>query len=268
MENSALQHISQAPVQSIDRVFDIIELLSAAPEGLSIHELAQMTGFHPSTVHRLLSCLVSRSYARKEMYTNKYCLTLRFLEIGGRLSGSFDLVTIAKERLNALSNYVGEVVHLVQRDGIYVTYLYKVEPGTMLVRMDSRVGACNPMYCTGVGKSILAFLPEKTVEDIWDMSDVHAVTPHTITDLDELKSTLATIRRTGYAVDNEENEQGVYCLACPVFNYVGVPVAAVSVSAPVSRVTPEYKQNTIEHLLAVTNDISLQLGYNGERKDL
>ena len=95
MNRIAPQNISAAPVQSIDRVLDIIEILSAAPEGLSIRELSQMTGLHSSTVHRLLHCLVNRSYARKEMYTNKYCLTLRFLEIGGRLSGYFDLVAIA-----------------------------------------------------------------------------------------------------------------------------------------------------------------------------
>lgn len=266
MNRIAPQNISAAPVQSIDRVLDIIEILSAAPEGLSIRELSQMTGLHSSTVHRLLHCLVNRSYARKEMYTNKYCLTLRFLEIGGRLSGSFDLVAIAKDRLNALSNYVGEVVHLVQRDGPYVTYLYKVEPGTMLMSMGSRVGSCNPLYCTGVGKCILAFLPEHNVDGIWNASDIRAITPNTITDLNVLKQSLAVIRETGYATDNEENEVGVYCIACPIFNYVGDPVAAVSVSTRASRVTPEFKKDTIERLLAVTADISLQLGYNGKRK--
>ena len=188
------------------------------------------------------------------------------MEIGGRLSGSFDLVAIAKDRLNALSNYVGEVVHLVQRDGLYVTYLYKVEPGTMLMSMGSRVGSCNPLYCTGVGKCILAFLPEHNVDDIWNASDIRAITPNTITDLNVLKQSLAVIRETGYATDNEENEVGVYCIACPIFNYAGDPVAAVSVSTRVSRVNPEFKKDTIEHLLAVTADISLQLGYNGKRK--
>ena len=154
-------------VQSIDRVLDILEALSAAPQGLALSELAAATSLHASTAHRLLASLVGRGYARKDPESGKYRLTLRLYEISRRVSSVLDLFTASKPILEVLSNEVKEVIHLVERDGNEVVYLYKFEPFSRPINITSSVGLHNPMYCTGVGKSIMAYLPEKEVRTIW-----------------------------------------------------------------------------------------------------
>jgi IclR family KDG regulon transcriptional repressor len=252
---------SNAPVQSVDRILDIIELLSLYPSGLLLRDLAQVSKLHTSTVHRLLSCLIARGYARKDPRSGKYCLTLRFFEIGCAASGALDLVAVAREQLDELSDFSKEVVHLVKRDGLSVVYLYKAEPSQSLVRMSSRVGGRNPLYCTAVGRSILANLPEDEVNEIWELSDITPVTSKTITNLEALKSQLAIAKKKGYAIDNEENEEGVYCLAAPIFNWKGEPIAAISVSAPLNRMVDENKARILPVLIKTAQNISYQLGY-------
>ena len=269
---------SNAPVQSVDRILDIMELLSLYPSGLLLRDLAQVSKLHTSTVHRLLSCLIARGYARNprgrrrtacfavppgppDPRSGKYCLTLRFFEIGCAASGALDLVAVAREQLDELSDFSKEVVHLVKRDGLSVVYLYKAEPSQSLVRMSSRVGGRNPLYCTAVGRSILANLPEDEVNEIWELSDITPVTSKTITNLEALKSQLAIAKKKGYAIDNEENEEGVYCLAAPIFNWKGEPIAAISVSAPLNRMVDENKARILPVLIKTAQNISYQLGY-------
>lgn len=159
-------------------------------------------------------------------------LTLRLFEVGSRVSTALNLLTAAKPMLDELAADCQEVVHLVERDNSDVIYIYKAEPARPLVRMASYVGCRNPMYCTGVGKSILAYLPDEEVIKVWDSSEIHTYTEKTITDLDTLRSSLERVRRLGYAVDDEEHEPGVRCVAAPIFNWSDHPVAAVSISAP------------------------------------
>lgn len=252
---------ASGPVQSIDRVFDIIEILATAPSGLLLSDVAAASGLHVSTAHRLLTSLIDRGYARKDHSSGKYCLTLRFFEVGCRVSGAMDLLSLARPLLDALSDFSQEAVHLVKRDGAEVVYLYKAVPVQMLIRMASYVGGRNPLYCTGVGKCILAHLPEKEVEEIWAASDVHSITENTIVDINTLKKQLSLVRQTGYAIDNEENEKEVFCMAAPIFDWQGQPVAAVSVSAPLSRMTDDAQSRILPKLLETTSEISSQLGY-------
>ena len=247
-------------VQSIDRVLDIAETLSAAPLGMSLSDLAAATGLHISTAHRLVNVLAERGYAKKDTTSGKYRLTLRMFEIGSRVSGIWNLLAIAKPFLDELAALSQETVHLVERDGNTVAYLYKAEPFQQLVRMGSQVGLRNPMYCTGVGKSILSLLPTAEVEKIWQSEDICAYTPHTITDFDELVGQLEASRERGYAVDDEEHESGVRCIAAPIRNWAGAPVAAISVSAPAARMDGENMEKIRPHLLHATDEISRMMG--------
>ena len=165
------------PVQSIDRVLDILETLSATPTGLSLSDLASATSLHASTAHRLLSALANRGYVRRDPDNGKYRLTLRLYEISRRVSMVLDLFSASKPMLEKLSNDAKEIVHLVERDGNEVVYLHKFEPFLRPINITSSVGLHNPMYCTGVGKSIMAYLPEDEVEKIWNGSQVVQFTP-------------------------------------------------------------------------------------------
>ena len=252
---------SSGSVQSIDRVLDILETLSTSPFGMSLSDLAAATGLHVSTAHRLVNVLCERGYAMKEPTGGKYRLTLRTFEIGSRVSGVWNLLSAAKPFLDELAAFSQEAVHLVERDGNCVVYLYKAEPFQQLVRMASHTGLRNPMYCTGVGKSILSLLSDEELAKIWETENLITYTPYTITDLEAMKQELALTRQRGYAMDNEEHELGVRCIAMPVRNWDGKPVAAVSISAPAMRLDSDEIRRLLPKLRNAAAQISQMLGY-------
>lgn len=252
---------SGGSVQSVDRVLDILELLSSAPFGMNLSDLAAASGLHVSTAHRLVNVLVDRGYAMKEPSSGKYRLTLRTFEIGSRVSGVWDLLSAAKPYLDELAAESQEAVHLVERDGDCVVYLYKAEPFRQLVRMSSHTGLRNPMYCTGVGKSILSWLPAEEVGRIWRSSEIVKFSDKTITDLSRMQQELEASRERGYAVDDEEHEQGVRCIAVAIRNWAGTPVAAVSISAPVARMDETMMERMLPKLKKTALEISRMLGF-------
>ena len=207
------------PVQSIDRALDIVEALSVQPHGMLLKDLSAEVGLHVSTTHRLLASLVSRGYVQKDIETGKYRLTVRLFEIGSRAISGMNLVSISRPYLEQLAAGTGETVHLVARNNDEVVYLYKEDRRESVIHMASFVGLRSPMYRTAVGKSILALLPEEEVRRIWDRSVIEPLTPNTIVRYDDLLENLAIVRQRGWAMDNEENELGVLCIAAPIKDF-------------------------------------------------
>ena len=164
-------------VQSVERIFQLIEHLAAHPTGVSLQRLAEETGLAKSTVHRLLASLVGLGYVVQDEENGHYRLTLKMFELSSGIVDSMDIMGVAKAHLERLSQRTGEAVHLVIRDGRDIVYIYKTESGPM--RMSSRVGLRSPLYCTGVGKAILATLPGDELEDIWTHSNVQKLTDKT-----------------------------------------------------------------------------------------
>ncbi len=248
-------------VQSIDRVLDILEVLSAAPQGLALSDLAAATSLHASTAHRLLASLANRGYVRKDSENGNYRLTLRLYEISRRVSTVLNLFSASKPMLEKLSNDVKEIVHLVERDGNDVVYLHKFEPFLRSINITSSVGLHNPMYCTGVGKSIMAYLPTKEVLSIWNSTQVIQFTPKTITTWEALQEDLSRVRERGYAIDDEEHDLGVRCIAAPIYNWNGTPVGAMSISGPVARMTPDAIDEFSPKLMNTAEKISELMGW-------
>lgn len=248
------------PVQSIDRMLDLIELLAQRPTGVSLSELAELSGLHASTTHRLLGALSSRGYVSKNPDTGKYRLTLRIFEVGSRVANSSNLLTVSRPILERLQHETGETVHLVVRDGCDVVYLYKESDGTLDVRMGSTIGNRSPMYCTGVGKSILATLSKPEFESVWQQSDIRQYTQTTITDKEAMESECAAIRSRGYSIDRAEHEDGVCCVATSVQNCFGRTVAAISISLPSFRFTEEKEKHLSALVLSASKEISVHLG--------
>lgn len=251
---------SKTPVQSIDRVFDLIETLSSASHGMTLTDLSAGVGLHVSTTHRLLSSLVSRGYVQKDVETGKYRLTLRMFEIGSRVLDGLNLVSIARPHLEYLADLTRETIHLVARRQNEVVYLYKEDTQERIIRMASAVGRCAPMYCTAVGKCILAYLSPEEVQRIWDGTAITAYTPRTCTSKEALLESLEVIRRQGFSVDNEEYELGVRCVAAPIFDYSGAPIAAISISAPAARIDESKQALFTREALACANKISSLMG--------
>ncbi len=249
------------PVQSIDRVLDIIEILSENPNGLTLTDLASLAELHPSTAHRLLSSLASRGYAIKNQETGRYKLTLRIFEIASRVANSSNLLTVSRPILERLQHSTNETVHLVVPDGTDVVYLYKESDGSLDVRMGSTIGLRSPMYCTGVGKSILAYLPKEKFRKIWDASRPIQHTPHTIIQEEQMLAECQKIRKLGYATDIEEHEAGVCCVAAVIRNCFDRPVAAISISLPAFRFSKEKEEELSRQVMLTANEISSQLGH-------
>ena len=228
-----------SPVQSIDRLFDIVEAQSNAPRGMALSDLSAAVGLHTSTTHRLLAALVARGYVQKDIESGKYRLTMRLFEVGSRAVGGMNIVSLARPYLEHLAATTHEAIHLVVRDGDEVVYLYKENMGDSTVRMASFVGLRNPMYCTAVGKSILSCLPEVEVAAIWQRTVITRFTPHTIVDYADLIAELVKARQNGWAADREEHELGVSCIAAPLLDFHGAPLGAISVSLPTARLSAE-----------------------------
>ena len=247
-------------VQSIDRVFLIIELLSEHPRGISLTEICSATSLPKGTVSRFLASLITHGYAMQEPDTKRYRLTMRMFEIGSRVAGSTNILSVARPYLEYLSNVSGEAVHLVSRVKDEVVYLYKEEASNSIVRMSSFVGLRNPMYCTGVGKSILAFLPDDEMLAIWSRTKPIRFTASTITTLEAMRQEIQKIRQQGYAIDDEEHELGVRCIAAPILDFSGAPVAAISLSAPVTRLNDAGIQKYAPMVMEAASNISRYFG--------
>lgn len=235
-------------VQSVARIFAIIELLAAHPGGMSLQQLAAESGLAKSTAHRLLASLIQLGYAVQDSFTTHYRLTLKMFELSSGIVNDLDVMGVARPHLDRLANRSGEAVHLVIRDGADIVYIYKAEAGGM--RMSSRVGMRSPMYCTGVGKAMLATLPYREVEQVWAQSRPKKLTEHTITTLPRLLEQLAQVRADGYAVDDEENELGIRCIALALPGPSGKAEAAFSISGLVPHMGPE----RLEQLAALALD--------------
>ncbi len=253
--------MEQGNVQSIERAFSIMETLSKSPDGLPLISISEAAGLHKSTVHRILASLSSLGYVERAGATGNYKLSLKMFEVSSRIVNGLDIYSAAKPCLDELSRLTDEAVHLVVRDGDEIIYVYKVDFSSGGVRMSSRIGLRAPMYCTAVGKCILAHLPESELCDIWERSKIIALTENTIITMDELKKELADIRNSGHAFDNEENERGVKCIAAPVFDYSGSIAGAFSVSIPTSRINDRKIEEFIPHIHSTMDKISRDMGY-------
>ncbi len=249
-------------VQSVDRALTILEILANYKEGLGITDISTKSGLHKSTVHRLLGTLIYKGFVIKDDETNKYNVSLKLYELGAKRIEATDILNVSKPYTKELMKAVNETVHLVIRDGNDIIYVDKVEADNT-IRMTSSVGKRSPLYCTSVGKAMLAFMPKEEVRNVWENSDINALTKNTITDFDKFERELEKIRKVGYAEDDEENEIGVRCIGAPVFNRSGNVEGAISISGPSIRVKKDRVESIAKEVLKYSNLISKELGYLG-----
>lgn len=247
-------------VQSLERALKILEVLGNNQKGLGVTELAHEVDLHKSTVHRLLGTLVQRGFVEQDSDTERYKLGLKIIELSNKMLTNMEIRQEARPYLEQLMEYANEVVHLcVLRQG-EVVYIDKVEcPST--IRMYSQIGRRGPVHCTGVGKAILAYLPEEEVVRILQEKGMPRKTANTITEIDAMLIHLEEIRTQGYSIDEVENELGIRCVAAPVWDHSGQVVASISIAGPESRVTKERVPELAIKLKETGLEISRRLGY-------
>jgi DNA-binding IclR family transcriptional regulator len=218
---------------------------------------------HKSTAHRSLMVL-ERSGLIERTQENRFRLGLKLYELGNRAVEQIDLRARVHPFFRRLSMQVGETVHLSILQKTSVVYLDKVEPNRK-VRMSSKIGSSNPVYCTAMGKAILAFQPEETVEQILANMQFARYTRKTLCSREMLLKYLERVRRRGYAIDDEEIELGIRCIGAPIFDGDHQVIAAASVSGPSSRITAQSVPTIADHLLRCCRDISASLGMQPKR---
>jgi IclR family transcriptional regulator, acetate operon repressor len=240
-------------VNAVGRAFTILELMANAEGDVGLSELATASGLPLPTIHRLVRTLVLQGYVR-QLPSRRYGLGPALIRLGD--SASRQLGAWARPQLAALVERIGETANMAMLDGDMVVYVAQV-PSRHSMRMFTEVGRRVFVHCTGVGKAVLAQLPESTVREIVRRVGMPAQTDHSITDPDALVAELARIRERGWAEDDGEQEVGVHCFAVPV---PGTPVpTAISVSGPAGRVTKDAGDRIIPVLLQAAGDLAADL---------
>jgi len=252
-------------VKSVSRALDIITLVSLKKGGLGVTEIANQIDINKSSVYRILSTLVQYGYIEQDNETGKYKLGYKFLDISSKLLESIDLRAEARVYLQELENETNEVIHLVVYDQGEVVYIEKLD-GNETLRMHSKVGKRAPMHCTSVGKAILAHLPSSIVLDILDRKGLPMHTDKTITNKEDFLSELITVRQKGFALDLEENEYGITCIAVPIFDHMSHVIAAISISGPTIRMTEERLNELQSRLQHIGKQISERLGFDNKNQ--
>lgn len=250
----------EGKVQSVERALIIMESLAKSQDGLTITEISNKVDLHKSTVHRLLATLIKMGYAAQNKNTGTYDITLKLFEMGYDKVQKADVLALAKPYIKELMTLSKETIHLVLREKAEIIYIDKVESKNT-IRMHSSIGRRSPVYCTSVGKAMLAYLEEEEVREIWEMSDIQKLTEYTITNFDRMSEELEQIRARGYAVDEQENELGIRCIGAPIFDHNQEVVAAISISGPALRVTKERIKELGEAVKQYSLHISRELGY-------
>ena len=246
-------------VQALDRAFAVLDLLGESDTPLGLAQVSSSLQLHKSTAHRFLMVL-ERHRMVERTSNGKFRLGLRLFDFGNRAIEQYDLRERAQPHLRRLVAETEETAHLCILEGAHVIYIDKIEPARS-VRMITRVGASNPVHCTSVGKAILAFLPEERIADILRKTRFERFTHRTIATPEALRVEIEKTRRRGYAVDDEELEEGLRCIEVPLLDAQRQPVAAVSVSGPSFRVTAQKLPSIANQLLQCVRGISMDMGF-------
>ncbi|WP_390289903.1 IclR family transcriptional regulator [Brenneria goodwinii] len=244
--------VLQTQTPAIDKTVKIFEFLSTN-NGATFSQIYQGVGLPKSSTSSLLASLVAHGLLRQEK--NHYYLGLRLYEFGSKAEESFDIKKLAAEPLTQLRDTTQLTCHLGVQDGGSAIYLLKLEsPGAIVVR--SWVGKKLSLYSSGLGKALLAWLPESAIDLYLPDENFETFTPTTIKTKTELKNELALIRQRGWAYDNAEDSEGVYCISAPIFDKNGNVIAAISASGVAFQMTPELIPQNAQRIVDTAKTIS------------
>jgi IclR family transcriptional regulator, KDG regulon repressor len=267
-KDMSLESTSTFNIQLLDRAVVILDILwTESPTGLLPHEISQRSGLHKSTVHRLLLGLQNYRFVEKDSKSGRYRLGLRLFELGQRAIPNVNLREKARPYLERLVFETGETAHLCVLAEHEILYLDKVEsPKT--IRIASSVGGRNPAYCSAVGKVLLSALPEAEIDGLLRRHKLVAYTRNTIITPAQFKAALRQVQQNGYAVDNEEREEGLRCIGAPIHDHTGEIIAAMSVAGPAFRLMSGQDHAIAQLVTRIAGELSAALGYHATYEDL
>jgi IclR family KDG regulon transcriptional repressor len=258
MDNSVIPNNDL--VSAVGRTMAVLEALAEHPEESGVSEIANKLDMSKATVYRFLQSLKARGYVVQDA-EDRYRLSVRLFELGAQALPHLDIVREAEPGMRRINELTGETVHLGILDEGSIVYVHKIDSKYNL-RMYSRIGRRAPLYCTGIGKVLMAWLEEDELLAHLELESFERRTANTLTSAEAYLQELETVRQQGYAEDHEEFEDNMRCLAAPIRDRFGHVIGGMSVSFPCFRFREELKLDYVKQLMQATQQISSQLGWH------
>jgi DNA-binding IclR family transcriptional regulator len=247
---------TKSPIQVIERMMKLLDVLSYHSQPVSLKQLAQETGLHASTAHRILAAMSASGFVERDE-PGTYRLGIRLLELGNLVKSRISIRDSAMPAMQKLHQAIGESVNLGVRQGDDIVYVERTSSGRASIKVVHLVGARAPLHTTAAGKLFLVEDGVQKVRDYAKRTGLPGFTPTSLTTLPALEKDLDRVRRHGVAFDNEEAEPGLRCVAAGVRDDTGELVAGISVSAPADRYSPDWAPLVRD----TAEEISRAIGY-------
>jgi len=247
-------------IGSVIKAVEVLEELAKSEDGLGVTEISNKLNYGVSATYHLLNTLKQCHIIEQDKKTKKYRIGFALFRICGMAKRQNALASLAQPYLDELREMVGETSNLMILDGNEVIYVAQSE-STKLLKLFTQLGAKVPFYCTGGGKAIVAYQPKKVQDLILSNTNFIKYTKNTLTDVNELQKELKIIKEQGYAIDNEEREEGVTCIAAPVFDCYGEAIASISISGPTYRLKEKHISSIVKNVMDTAKKMSEALGY-------
>jgi Transcriptional regulator len=243
---------------ALDRALNVLEALAEQGSSATLANLSASVALPKPTVHRILQSLVARGYAR-QVGEGRYAPGMKILGLAGQLQETLDQAELARPAMYLIQSLLPETVHFALLQGDHAVYVEKLD-GRRAYRMASRIGMELELHCTAIGKSILAFLPDRDRRDLLADHGLSRRSANTITSVVELDEELARIRERGFAIDDEENEEQIRCVGAAVFDHWGHVIGGLSLSAPAFALSLAEAGNLGPAVASASSALSLSLG--------
>lgn len=245
---------------TVSRALAILESLSKVRDA-NLETIAQQAGLPKTTTLRLLTTLTENKYVVKDS-NDRYYLSMKMFAVGSRALSHIDLIDISRPIARELSKATGETVHMGILEEKRALYVLKNE-SHYNIRMYSRIGRSCPLHSSAMGKCLMIDKDSSFIDDYAASGELVSYTPKTISTKEALAKELEKVRQQGYAVDDEENESQIVCVAAPIIDYEGKVVAAMSVSTPTFRLDDAKLKKNIGLVVEYCQKISTILGKLG-----
>ena len=246
-------------ITALQRGLRLLQLFTQSERGLTAMQVAKHSGLPVSTVHRFLVNLESSGFLNCSA-EGTYHLGIACFSIGQAALGQLDIRRLSLPHLRELNQQTRETIHLTVRHGLSAVYVEKLDSPEHL-RIHSRIGVSVPLYCTAVGKVLLAYMPIEEQQAVLGQIDLKRLTPNTAGSLQELQTELHRVRKNGYACDLEEHEPHIRCIAAPIRDHAGSVQASLSITAPVVRMPVSRLRQLAPMIQEAGLRISRELGY-------
>ncbi|MGW4332023.1 IclR family transcriptional regulator [Rhodococcus koreensis] len=243
---------------ALESGFDVLEALAHSGTGVGVSDLAAELSMDKGNVHRILRALIHRGYVQQDQGTRRYRPSAKLVSVAGSVLRRLDVRAAAEQVCDELVELTGEAAHVSQMTSNGPVYVLQ-RKAPFRVSVDTEIGSLPPVHATSTGKAVLAYLPEPERAK-WLTHPLERFTYRTITSMDELDRELRTVAARGYAIDDEEFNPGVRCLAAPVFGIDGSVAGCIGVSSPIHRLDISHVPEVADLLIAAARRVTERLG--------